>query len=130
MNLHFDSMTAMGVLTNNAPKLPILTQQILTIAESNRQTTADIDFLQQIGPAFVAYHAGGIIIGPTGTTTITSPGNWSNLKVPPNTNFQVILSNLEMACRTHLMTLVGVYVSSVVPSVTSPWSGALFQSMP
>jgi len=130
MSLHFDSLTAMGVLTNNAPKLPILTQQILQIAEMNRQSAADVDFLKQIGPAFVNYHLAGIIVGPAGTTTITSPGQWNNLKVPPNQNFQVILTNLEMACRVHLTTLVGTYVSSVVPGVVSPWSGTLFLCMP
>ena len=130
MSLHFDSMTGMGTLTNNAPKVTILEQQILTIAESNRQTTADVDFLQQIGPAFVSYWVGLIFVGPLGTNTVTSPGSWMNLKVPPNTNFQIILNNLEIACRTHLMTITGIYVSSVVPGVTSPSSGALFQCMP
>lgn len=130
MSLHFDSMTGGGVLINNAPKLPLLTQTILQFCELNRQTTADVDLLQQIGPAFLTYHTGGIIVGPTGTTTILSPGTWSNLKTPPNTNFQIILNNLMIACRTHLMTLTGTYVSSVIPGVVSPWSGALFVAMP
>ena len=89
-----------------------------------------IDFLAQIGPAFISYWTGLNILGPTGTVIVTSPGTWSNLKVPPNQNFQIILNNLEIACRTHLMTLVGTYTSSVVPGVVSPWSGALFQSLP
>ena len=131
MSLHFDSMTGGGVLTNNAPKLPILEQSILQYCELNRQSAADVDLLQQLGPSFILYHTGGIIVGPTGITTITSGGTWSNVKTPPNTNFQIILTNLEMACRTHLMTLVGTYVSTIVqPFPPVPWSGALFQSMP
>ena len=130
MSLHFDTMTAMGVLTNNAPKLPILTQQILQVAEMNRQSTADVDFLKQIGPAFVTYHTGLIWIGPTGTNTVVSPGQWNNLKVPPNQNFQIILTNLEMACRTHLMTITGLYISSVLPGISAPSSGAMFLCLP
>lgn len=130
MSLHFDSMTGAGVLTNNAPKLPILQQSILQYCELNRQSGADVDLLQQLGPSFLSYHAGGIIVGPLGTTVITSPGTWSNVKTPPNNNFQIILTNLEMACRTHIMTLVGTYTSTVVPGLVSPWSGALFLSLP
>lgn len=130
MTLHFDSLTAGGKLVNNAPKLPLLQQSILTFAETNRQNTADVDFLKQIGPAFVTYWTGLIIVGPTGTSTVINPGQWNNLKVPPNDNFQIIMSNLIAACRAHIMTITGQYVSTVVPGVTSPWSGALFQSMP
>jgi hypothetical protein len=130
MNLHFDSMTGAGVLTTITPQLPLLQQQILMYCNLNRQSTADVDFLAQIGPAFVNAHIGGIILGPLGTVTITVPGQWQNIKVPPNTNFQIILDALVVSCRTHLMTLSGQYVSSVVPPTTSPWSGALLQCLP
>lgn len=130
MTLHFDSITAGGKLINNAPKLPLLQQSILTFAETNRQAAVDVDFLKQLGPSFITYWTGLIIVGPTGTVTVLNPGQFNNLKVPPNTDFQIILNNLIMACRTHIMTVTGQYVSSVVPGVTSPWAGALFQSMP
>lgn len=130
MSLHFDSMTGAGVLTNNAPKLPLLTQTILQYCELNRQTTSDVDLLQQIGPAFITYHTGLIWVGPLGTNTVVSPGTWSNIKTPPNTNFQIILNNLQMACMVHLTTITTLYVSSVVPGVTSPSTGALFVCMP
>lgn len=130
MNLHFDSMTGAGVLTTITPQLPLLQQQILMYCNLNRQSATDVDFLAQIGPAFVNAHIGGIILGPLGTVTITVPGQWQNIKVPPNTNFQIILDALVVSCRTHLMTLQGIYVSSVVPPTTSPWSGALLQCLP
>lgn len=131
MNLHFDSMTAGGVLTTMTPKLPLLQQQILMYCNLNRQSAADVDLLQQIGPAILSIWAGNVIVGPTGITTITSPGTWNNTKVPPNTNFQIILNALVMACRVHLTTLQGIYVSSViVPPPTVPWTGALLQSLP
>lgn len=130
MSLHFDSMTGAGVLTNNAPKLPLLTQTILQYCELNRQSTADVDLLQQIGPAFISYHLGGLIVGPTGTVVVSSGGTWSNIKTPPNTNFQIILNNLQIACMVHLTTLVGTYTSTIIPGVVSPWSGALFVAMP
>lgn len=130
MSMHFDSMTAGGVLVNNVPKMPILNQQILQVCQMNLQSGADVDFLAQIGPAFVNYHVGLIWTGPTGTNTTVSPGVWSNVKIPPNQNFQVILNALEVACRTHLMTITTLYVSSVVPGVTAPSTGALFQCLP
>lgn len=130
MSLHFDSMTGAGVLTNNAPKLQILQQSILQYCELNRQSTADVDLLQQLGPSFILYWTGLIFVGPLGTNTVVSPGTWANVKTPPNTNFQIILTNLEMACRTHIMTITGLYVSSVVPGLTSPSSGAAFLCLP
>ena len=130
VSLHFDSLTAGGVLTNNAPKLPILNQQILSICTANLASHQDVDFLKQIGPAIVTYWTSLIITGPTGVVTIINPGTWQNVKVVPNTNFQVILNAFMIAARTHIISLTGTYVSSVVPGVTSPWSGALFQSLP
>jgi hypothetical protein len=130
MSLHFDSMTGGGVLTNNAPKLPVLEQSILQFCELNRQTTADVDLLQQLGPSFILYHTGLLWVGPTGTNLVINPGQWSNVKTPPNTNFQIILTNLEMACRTHLMTITGLYTSTILPGVTSPSSGAAYLCLP
>ncbi len=130
VSLHFDSLTAAGVLTNNAPKLPLLYQQILSTCSANLASHQDVDFLKQIGPAIVSYWTGLSILGPTGTVTITSPGQWQNTKVPPNTDFQIILNAFMIASRTHIISLQGIYVSSVVAGVTSPWSGALFQSLP
>lgn len=130
VSLHFDTMTGGGKIVNNAPKLPILNQQILAVCTANLASHADVDFLKQIGPAFVNYFVGIVITGPTGVVTITSPGQWNNVKVPQNLDFQIILNALIISCRTHIMTLQGQYVSSVVPGVTSIWSGALFQSLP
>ena len=130
MSLHFDTLTGGGVLVNNAPKLPALQSSILQYCELNRQSTADVDLLQQLGPSFLLYWTALSFVGPTGNVIVTSPGTWSNVKTPPNTNFQIILTNLEMACRVHLTTLVGTYTSTVVPGVVSPWSGALAVCMP
>lgn len=130
ISMHFDSMTGGGVLTTMTPKLPLLQQQILMYCNLNRQAAVDVDFLAQIGPAFVNSHVGGIIVGPLGTVTVTSTGSWTNIKVPANTNFQIILDALVVSCRTHLMTMSGQYVSSCVPGLVSPWSSALLQCLP
>lgn len=129
VSLHFDTMSGGGKLTNNAPKLPILNQQILAVCTANLASHADVDFLKQIGPAFVNYWVGLVIVGPCGTSTVLNPGQWNNVKVPPNLDFQIILNALMISCRTHIMTLQGQYVSSILP-VTSTWSGALLQSLP
>ena len=130
ISLHFDSMTAGGKVINNAPKLPALYQGILSMCTANLASHQDVDFLKQIGPFFIQYWTGIIIIGPTGTVTVLNPGTWNNVKVVPNFDFQIIMNALIVACRTHIMTLSGQYVSSVVPGVTAPWSGALLQSIP
>jgi len=130
VSLHFDTMTGGGKIVNNAPKLPILNQQILAVCTANLASHADVDFLKQIGPAFVQYWIGISIVGPTGVVVITNPGQWNNVKVPQNLDFQIILNALMISCRTHIMTLTATYTSTVVPGVVSPWSGALMQSMP
>lgn len=130
ISLHFDTITGGGKIVNNAPKLPLLNQQILSICTANLASHQDVDFLKQIGPFFVAYWTGLIITGPLGTVTVLNPGQWNNIKVVQNNNFQIILNALMLSCRTHIMTLTGTYVSSVVPPTTTPWSGALLQSLP
>lgn len=130
VTLHFDSMTAGGKLINNAPKLPILQQQIQVWCTANLTASGEVDFLKQIGPAFVQYWIGLSILGPTGSVQVLNPGTWNNIKVVQNFDFQIILNALILSCRTHIMTVQGIYTSSVVPGVTSPWSGALFQSLP
>lgn len=130
VSLHFDTLSAAGTLVNNAPKAPILYQQILSVCTANSMSHQDVDFLKQIGPAFVSYWVGLIFVGPTGTSTVLNPGTWNNVKVVQNFDFQIIMNALIASCRTHIMTLQGQYVSTVVPGVTSPWSGALLQSLP
>lgn len=130
VSLHFDSMTAGGQIINNAPKFPLLNQQILQQCKVNLQSQQEVNLLQQIGPFIINYWTGLTIIGPTGTVTITSPGTWVAIPVPPNLDFNIMLNLMITAFRTHIMTLVGIYVSSVVVGVTAPWSGALLQSLP
>ncbi len=130
VSLHFDTMTAGGHIINNAPKLPILYQQILAQCNANIAAQSEVHLLQQIAPFIQQYHVGLIIIGPTGTVTITSPGVFTGIPVVQNLDFNIMLETMIMCFRTHLMTLTGVYVSSVIPGVTSVWSGALLQSLP
>jgi len=130
VTLHFDTMTAGGKLVNNAPKYPVLYQSILSDCTANNNSHQDIDFLKQLGVHIRTYWIGLIITGPTGVVTVTSTGSWMNIKVVQNYNFEIILNAMIVACRTHIMTLTGQYVSSVVPGVVSPWSGAMLQSLP
>jgi hypothetical protein len=128
--LHFDTMTAGGVVVNSAPKVLPMYQTILAICNANLLSNADVNWIQQIGPAFQTYWAGNIIVGPTGTATVLSPGSWIGPKIIQNLNFSIMLNTLMATARTHIMTLTGTYVSSVVPGVVSPWSGAMLQTLP
>lgn len=130
ISMHFDTLTAGGHTINNAAKLPALYNGILGICNANMAAQTDVNFIAQIGPLFQAYWAGIVIVGPTGTVTVLSPGTWQGPKVVQNFDFQILLNVLILTARTHIMTLTGTYVSSVVPGVTSPWSGAMLQSLP
>lgn len=130
VSLHFDTMTAGGKLVNNAPKLPILNQQILTQCNANLASQSEVFLLNQIGPFIQSYWTGLVITGPTGVVTILSPGTYVGIPVVQNFDFNILLNMMITCFRTHIMTLTGQYVSSVVPGVTAPWSGALLQSLP
>jgi hypothetical protein len=127
--LHFETMTGGGKLTNTAPKLPALYNGILSVCNMNRMQHNEVNFLQQIGPHIQAYWAGAIIIGPTGTATVLSPGSWTGIYIKQNYNFYILLNAMISCFRIHIMSLTGTYVSSVVPGVTSPWSGATLVSL-
>lgn len=130
VSLHFDTMTAGGRLVNNVPKLPLLNQQILAQCNANLASQNEVYILNQIGPFIQSYWTGLIITGPTGIVTIISPGTWVGIPVVQNFDFNILLNMMITCFRTHIMTLTGQYVSTVVPGVTAPWSGALLQSLP
>lgn len=129
VSLHFDSMTGGGRITNNAPKLPILTQQILQQCQANMSTHSQIQLIQQIGPMIMNYWVGISIIGPLGSVAVLSPGSFVGIPVIQNNDFNVMLDAMVMSFKTHLLTITGIYVSSILP-VTSPWSGAMLQCLP
>lgn len=129
ISLHFDSMTAGGKVINNAPKYPILYQQILGTCNANLNSHQDVDILKQIGPFLKNYWTGLVIIGPTGIVTVSGTGTWVNPKVAQNLNFQIILNAMIVSMRTHIMTLTGTYVSTTVPGVSGPWSGGSLVSL-
>ena len=128
--LHFESMTAGGKVINAAPKLPLLQQQIQVWCTANMTTHSEINFLQQIGPAFVSYWTGIIIAGPTGIVTVYNPGVWNGIYLKQHLDFNIFINALILCCRTHITSLSGQYVSTVLPSVTAPWSGVMLQALP
>jgi len=130
VSLHFDTMTAGGTIINNAPKFPILNQQILAQCNANLASQSEVHILNQIGPFILSYWTGIVITGPTGVVTVLSPGTWVGVPVVQNLDFNIMLNMMVTCFRTHIMTLTGQYVSSVVPGVVSPWSGALLQALP
>lgn len=130
VTLHFDTMTAGGKLVNNSPKFPILYQQILQQCQVNIQQHNQIQLIQQLKGIIENYYVGLSILGPTGTVSITYPGNFIGVPVTQNNNFNIMLDAMVLSFRTHIATLQGIYTSSVVPGVTAPWSGALLQSLP
>ena len=127
---HFDSLTGMGVVINSTPKVPALLQGLLSVCQMNLSHQSQVNWLQQIAPHIITFWTGAIIIGPLGQVTVTSPGTWSAIPFVQNTNFNILLTTFEATARLHLMTLTGIYVSTVVPGVTTPWSGALLQTFP
>lgn len=127
---HFDAMTAGGVVINTAPNVPMLSQGFLSICEQNMSQHNQINWIGQIGKYVKLYWTGGIITGPTGIVNITSPGGWMAPPVVQNYDFNIILWTFEATARVHIMSLIGIYTSTVVPGVVTPWSGATLQTIP
>ena len=127
---HFDTLTAGGVVISTAPLVPVLFQGFLATCEQNLHQHKNVNWCQQVGKYVQQYWVGAVITGPTGVVTVTGTGSWNAPPVIQNTDFNIILWTFELAARIHLMTLTGTYVSTVVPGVTSPWSGAMLQTIP
>jgi len=128
---HFDTMTAGGTATLSlTAKYPILYNGFLNMCTSNLSSHREINWLRQVGQFVLTYWTGAIITGPTGVVTVISTGNWLAPNIKQNLDFNVMLYSFVASARVHLMTLTGQYVSTVLPSVTAPWSGALLQTIP
>lgn len=131
VTLHFESMTGGGRLINNAPKFPILYQQILGQCQANLASSSpSIQILNQIGPFITSYWTGISIIGPLGNVLITSPGVFTAMPIVQNNNFDIMLTTMIMCFRSHIMSLLGTYTSTVIPGVVTPFSGATLISLP
>ena len=128
---HFETLTAGGTVINTAPAVTTLYNGFLVSCEQNMMQHNQVNWLQQIGQYVMLYWAGAIIIGPTGIVNVTGTGSWTAPPVVPNLDFNIILWTMEAACRIHLMTLTGIYTSTVTtPPLVTPWSGALLQTTP
>jgi len=126
---HFDSMTAGGIVINANPKLPILQNGFQVICNMDIRQHTNVNWIEQIGQYILIYWAGMMVLGPTGTVAVTDVGKWNAIKVKQNMNFNIILWSFEMTARIHLLTMLGIYTSSVVPGVSAPWTGAMLQAM-
>lgn len=130
---HFESLTGGGVVVNTAANLPALYQGFLVTGEMNMVQHKNVNWVQQIGKYIMAYWAGAFISGPTGFVNVTYTGSWTAIPVPQNLDFNLILLAFANTARIHLLTLMGIYTSTVViipPPVTTPWSGALLVTIP
>ncbi len=126
---HFDSMTAGGKAIGMGGKLQPLYEGILNMCNANIGSHNQVNFVQQLQPLIMQYWAGGVIAGPTGVVTVLSPGTFISPMVSPNLDFKIILKVYGGCFRTHLATLTGTYVSSVVPGLVTPWSGGFLQTI-
>lgn len=127
---HFDTMTAGGTALTQTAKQPILFNGFLSMCESNLTQHTEINWLKQIGQYVKLYWVGAIITGPTGVVTLTSTGTWSAPVIKQNLDFSIMIYSFIAAARIHLMTMTGQYVSTVLPGVVTPWSGAMLQTIP
>lgn len=130
---HFESLTAGGVVINTAPKLPVLFQGFLQVCTQNKLQHNQVNWVQQVGNYITLYWTGAMITGPTGFVNVTSPGSWTAIPTAPTLDFNMFLLAFETSARIHLLTLTGIYTSTVViipPPLTTPWSGALLQTTP
>ncbi len=122
---HFETMTGGGKITNAQSKYDALYRGFLRMCDQNLGGHAEVNWIAQVGVYCKAYWPGLIIVGPTGIVTVSSQGTWLAPKLKQNFDFRIIIYSLIATARVHIKTVTGTYVSTVLPAVTAPWSGAL-----
>lgn len=127
---HFETVTGLGTPVSLIPKYPILYNGFLNTCEENLGSHREINWLRQIGKFIIRYWDGAVIVGPTGIVTVTNMGNWLAPNIKQNLDFNIMLYSYAATARIHLMTLAGTYVSTVIPGLSTPWSGVTLQTTP
>ena len=126
---HFDAMTGGGKVFGLEAKLQPLYEGVLQICNANLGGHSPVNFVQQLQLLIMQYWTGVWISGPTGIVALTSPGSFTSPYVGPNLDFRIILKVYGGCFRAHLATLTGVYTSTVVPGLVTPWSGGFLQTI-
>lgn len=126
---HFDIVTGNGKAVTQLAKQPILFGGFLATCEANLLQHNDVNWLAQIGKYIKLYWTGCVITGPGGVVTVTSPGTWVAPKVVQNLNFDIMIQSFAAASKIHILSLQGMYVSSMM-GITSPWFGGSLRTIP
>lgn len=123
--LHMDVITGTSVSAFIDPgRKQLLKQGIIT--EMNKNLLGgdnNTNLLQQFAPYIQQYWAGIQLIGPNGIVSITYPGIWINPWIKQNNNFIIMVVAFIVCAVLQILTMVGIYASTIIPGLVSPWSG-------
>lgn len=126
---YFEILSGGGQFIAIKAGLPGLIAGLTARFAANLQQHNDVNIFNQMGPLVQAYWTGQVCIGAAGMVTITSPGTFKGPIIPQNNSLQIFISTLMGVVSTHLLTLQGIY-TNFYTGATSPWSGALLQTIP
>lgn len=125
---HFDTLSGGGKVIVPGKAL-LLEQQILGILELNATNHAQVNLVQQFGPAIKAYWTGAQILGPAGSASVNFTGVWLALPMPQNMSFQIMINNIAITAQIHLLSLVGTHKMFSFPWAVVPWSGGFLRTV-
>jgi len=128
---HVETMTGGGKFVSGGLRIPLLIAGMQLVFEAQRRAGSyvKINIFKLISPIIKLYWSGQVCVGPTGVVVITSTGIFKGPAIPNNNNAQGFMQMFMAASRAHILTLTGTY-TNYYTGLTTPWTGALLQSLP
>ncbi len=128
---HVESLSGGGRFVAGGIKIPLLIAGMQLVFEAQRRAGAyaPINIFSLISPVIKLYWLGQVCVGPTGTVVVTNTGVFKGPKIPNNKSRDGFMKIFQGVVRTHILTLSGTY-TNFYTGLTTPWSGAVLQSLP
>ena len=125
---HLDTVTGGGRVLGTTPA-PLYAGLLKVMYQNLNSNSKAVSLISQLQPYIYAYWAPAFIVGRIGVVKITGTGKYTGLYVAQNFDFNIILNHMIYTFAIHMKTLTGIYTSTALPSVTTPWSGAALVSL-
>jgi hypothetical protein len=128
---HVESVSGGGRFVSGALKIPLLIAGMQLVFEAQRRAGSykKINIFNLLGPVIKLYWTGQVCVGPTGTVIVTNTGVFKGPPIPNNKSVDGFMKIFMGVIRTHILTLTGTY-TNFYTGLTTPWTGALLQSLP
>lgn len=127
---HVETISGGGRFVAGGLKIPLMIAGMQLVFEAQRRASsyAKINIFTLLAPVIKLYWMGQVCVGPTGTVIVTTTGVFKGPKIPNNSSTDGFMKLFMGVSRAHILTLSGTY-TNFYTGVTTPWSGALLQSL-